>query len=149
MEPQEIQRLLLIIVFELTTPLVGLNGFCDLLLKGTNSPAIIDQAAIIKKSVEMIQGKKLQLLEITRTLDASIFSNTESTARYLHEFAESLVVLEENISKAVSQIANSYSDESTERLTKDIYYLSNQYKRLNIVIQSIKTVKPNLEIENL
>ena len=149
MEYREIQYQLTIIIFELTTPLVSLNGFCDLLQKDSNSPILLEQAENIKNSAVIIQNKKLQLLELTRATDTPIFSSAENTARYLHEFAKSLKIHEENISKAASQIANFEVHERTERLDKDIHYILIHHKKLNALITSIETIKPNLELEIL
>ena len=146
MEFQEIRHQLLLIIFDLTTPLVSLNGFCDLLLQDSNSSIILEQITIIKNSVKIIQDEKLQLLELVRTANTLILGSAENAARYLHGFAANLTPHEENISKAVYQIINFDPNARTERLDSHIHHISSHHKRLNALIQSIKTIKPDLEL---
>ncbi|HEU0295366.1 MAG TPA: hypothetical protein VFR47_21685 [Anaerolineales bacterium] len=58
MDQHILKRKLQIIVFELTTPLVSLSGFCDLTRDRTKSQATLDQLRAISEATEYIKREK-------------------------------------------------------------------------------------------
>jgi uncharacterized ion transporter superfamily protein YfcC len=66
MEQFTLQQKLYIIVFKLTTPLVSLNGFCDVVKDRTKSQFVLEQLETIKGAIEHVKSEKDILREKSR-----------------------------------------------------------------------------------
>jgi len=147
MERHILKRKLQIIVFELTTPLVSLNGFCDALKGRTESQFVINQIEVIKGAVENVKSKLDILREKIPAGNDPDFISDISAASYLQKFA---VELWESENKIISSVNQLYGI----KYTPDDLHFEEWAKRLSInasenlskKLASLRTIQPDLEL---
>ena len=147
MERHILKRKLQIIVFELTTPLVSLNGFCDALKGRTESQFVINQIEVIKGAVENVKSKLDILREKIPAGNDPDFISDISAASYLQKFA---VELWESENKIISSVNQLYGI----KYTPDDLHIEEWAKRLSInasenlskKLASLRTIQPDLEL---
>jgi signal transduction histidine kinase len=104
MEYRDLRQKLFVIVFELTTPLASLSGFCDLMIQRTKSQFVMTTLNTIKQAVEHIKGKKDLIREKIIDENDPDFRLDTKAANYLQRFASEAQNHKNTISTLVNQL---------------------------------------------
>jgi hypothetical protein len=147
MEQFTLQQKLYIIVLELTTPLVSLNGFCDVVKDRTKSQFVLEQLETIKGAVEHVKSEKDILREKISTKNDRDFISEITAADYLRKFALELQDFENAITSSVNQlyvIKYTPDDPHFEEWAKSLSI--NASENLSKKLASLRTIQPDLEL---
>lgn len=147
MERHILKRKLQIIIFELTTPLASLSGFCDLTKDRIKSQLVLNQLAAIKEATEYIKSKKGYLSEKNLIKNDPDFSSDIKAASYLRTFALELQIYENTISASVDRLLKydfEAGEPSFDEWAKRL--LTTASENLSEKIKALRTIKPDLEL---
>jgi hypothetical protein len=143
-----LKRKIHVIIFELTTPLASLNGFCDAVKDRTKSQFILEQLETIRGAVEHVKSKKDILREKISARNDRDFISEITTADYLRKFALELQDFENAIISSVNQlyvIKYTPDDPHFEEWAKSLSI--NASENLSKKLASLRTIQPDLELK--
>jgi|RhiMetdeSRZDD1v2_1073273.scaffolds.fasta_scaffold1053367_2 hypothetical protein len=147
MDRDTLKRKLQIIIFELTTPLVSLTGFCDLAKAQTKSRVTLEQLRVISEATEQIRSRKDFLSEKLLSEDDPDFISEIQSANYLQNFALEVKIYENKISTSINELLKQNFETDDLSLKEWVKQFSaNAANDLRSKLDALGMIQPDLEL---